>query len=143
MGQILFYDERGMRVYDCILFDVKPPDETELDATSLEDMETQIVIRKGTTSTASITIGEVKAELDPTTMKRIAQYNLHKDFEELNRKISNAVEKLSQLDKEMNTRREKILLIENLAEKIWKDDDFDEDRYLPDEDDDYDGDYEE
>lgn len=130
MGQILFYDESGMRVFDCSLFDIQPPERTELDVTGLEDMEAKTIIRTGTTATASITLGETKAELDPTTMKRIAKYNLDKDFEETNRKIESAKSRLKALQDEISVRENKLETIDKVAKMIWEDECFDEDDYL-------------
>ena len=132
MGQILFYDESGMRVFDCSLFDIQPPEQTELDVTGLEDMETQTIIRTGTTATASITLGETKAELDPTTMKRIAKYNLDKDFEEINRKIESAKSQLKALQDEISVKENKLETIDKVVKQIWEDECFDEDNYLSD-----------
>lgn len=140
MSQILFYDENGMRVFDCSLFDIKPPEQIEMDCTSLEDMQTQTIIRTGTTATASITLGEAKAELDPTTMKRIAKYNLDKDLEELNRQIKSREDRLKLLNEEMETKENKLDFMQKICQKIWNDDCFDEDDYVPNEDDDYEGD---
>lgn len=134
MSQILFYDEDGMRVFDCSLFDIKPPEDEALDCTGLEDMQTQTIIRTGTTASASITLGETKAELDPTTMKRIAKYNLHKDFEEINRKIKNAEKRLQILDEEMEMKERKLQFIQKLGSQIWNDDCFDEDDYSKNDD---------
>lgn len=132
MGQILFYDESGMRVFDCSLFDIQPPEQTELDVTRLEDMETKTIIQTGTTATASITLGETKAELDPTTMKRIAKYNLNKDFEEINRKIQSAKSQLKALQDEISVKENKLETIDKVVKQIWEDDCFDEDNYLSD-----------
>lgn len=138
MGQILFYDDSGMRVFDCYLFDIQPPEQTELDVTGLEDMKTRTIIRTGTTATASIILGEAKAELDPTTMKRIAKYNLDKDFEELNRQIKSAEDRIKLLNAELETKENKLDFMHKICQQIWNDDCFDEDDYAKDEDNDYD-----
>jgi len=137
MSQILFYDENGMRVFDCSIFDIKPPEQTEIDCIGLEDMHTQTIIRTGMTATASITLGEAKAELDPTTMKRIAKYNLGKDLEELNRQIKSKEDRLKLLNEEMETKENKLNFMQNICQKIWNDDCFDEDDYASNEDDGY------
>lgn len=134
--QILLYDDNEMHVYDIVNYNQKSPDVDEIDATSIEDMFThKVIVPKGTYS-AEITVGEKKAELDPTTMKRIAKYNLDKEFWEINEKINKATDKLMQLNKEVDQMRSKIELIDNLAVKIWEDEDFDEDNYLPDDEED-------
>lgn len=49
-----------------------------------------------------------RAELDPTTMRWIARYNLEKDFEELNRKIKSAEDKLKNLNKQVIDKEAKL-----------------------------------
>lgn len=137
MSQIILYEENEMRIFDCSLFDIQPPEDTVIDCTGLEDTHTQTIIRPGTTATAAITLGETKAELDPTTMKRIAKYNLDKDFEDLNRKIKSAESKLESINKEMEQKEKKLSFMQSMCQRIWNDDCFDEDDYMSNEDDDY------
>lgn len=120
--QVLLYDDEEMLIYNVIEIYTKD-----------NEFANNEVPRE--TITAKITAQTVKAELDPTTMKRIAKYNLDKEFWEINSKINKAREELARLDKEVNERNEKILLMENLFEMIWEDEDFDEEKYLPDEED--------
>lgn len=79
---------------------------------------------------AEIAIGKAKAELDPTTMKRIAKYNLDKDFEELNRQIKSAEERLESINKEAEEKKEKLKFMGELFLKVWNDWDFDKDNFL-------------
>lgn len=135
--QFLIYDDKEMHVYDVVNYVPQPVGHTEFDVTMLEDNLKRVAIIPNSTYTAELTTGEKKAELDPTTMKRIAKYNLDKEFWEINDKINKAHEELLRLDKEVEERREKILLMDNLIEMIWGDEDFDEDKYLPDDEEDY------
>lgn len=137
MSQILFYEENEMRIFDCSLFDTQTPVQTEIDCTELEDTYTKTIIRTGTTATANITLGETKAELDPTTMKRIAKYNLDKDFEDLNRKIKSVESRLQSLNEEMEQKEKKLNFMQSMRQRIWNDECFNEDDYIPNEDDDY------
>lgn len=75
-------------------------------------------------------MGKVKAELDPTTMKRIAKYNLDKDFKELNEKIKSAEEKLDRLNKEVEEKKEKLKFMGELLLKVWNDRNFDKENFL-------------
>lgn len=138
MGQILFYDDSGMRVFDVVNYFPQPVGHTEYDVTTLEDMFSQVAIIPNRTFTAELTTGEQKAELDPTTMKRIAKYNLDKDFEELNRQIKSAEDKLKFLNEEMEIKYKKLERMQNICRQIWNDECFDEDDYAKDEDNDYD-----
>ncbi len=103
----------------------------------IEDNQRGISLIPEYTCKAEITIGEVKAELDPTTMKRIAKYNLDKDFEELNRQIKFAEERLKNLNEQAEENERELELMRELFPKIWHDANFDQDNYLPDEDYDY------
>lgn len=134
MPQILLYDEGEMRVFDVIGYYPEQPAFEENDITTLEDANTKILINPKWTYKAEITTGQVKAELDPTTMKRIAKYNLDKDFEELNRQIKFAEERLKNLNEQAEEKERKLELMRELFPKIWHDANFDQDNYLPDED---------
>ena len=70
-------------------------------------------------------------------MKRIAKYNLDKDFEELNRQIKFAEERLKNLNEQAEENERELELMRELFPKIWHDANFDQDNYLPDEDYDY------
>lgn len=118
--QVLLYDDQEMRIYNVVEFY-----KWNNDFAINEVQETTYKVR--------ILSETSKAELDPTTMKRIAKYNLDKEFWEINDKINKAHEELLRLDKEVNERSEKILLMDDLIEMIWEDEDFDEDKYLPDD----------
>lgn len=130
MPQILLYDEKEMRVFDVVGYYPQPVGETEFDVATLEDMYEKKVVIPNRTYQAEITTGEVKAELDPTTMKRIAKYNLDKDFEELNRQIKSAEERPESLNKEVEEKREKLKFMGELLLKVWNDRDFDKDNFL-------------
>lgn len=121
--QILLYDDEEMLIYNVIEFS------TQNEGIAYNEVPKTAIMAKITTET-------VKAELDPTTMKRIAKYNLDKEFWEINDKINKAQEELLRLDKEVDEKREKILLMDNLIEMIWEDEDFDEDKYLPEDEED-------
>lgn len=137
MLQVLLYDGEQMRVFDVVGYFPKPVEMTEYDITTLEDMFQKKAIIPNSTYQAELRTGEVKAELDPTTMKRIAKYNLDKDFEELNRQIKSAESRLKNLNEQAEEKERKLELMRELFPKIWNDTDFDQDNYLPDEEDDY------
>lgn len=137
MLQVLLYDGKEMHVFDVVGYFPQPVEIMEYDVTALEDMFQRKAIIPNSTYQAEIRTGEVKAELDPTTMKRIAKYNLDKDFEELNRQIKSAESRLKNLNEQAEEKEQKLELMRELFPKIWNDTDFDQDNYLPDEEDDY------
>lgn len=137
MPQILLYDEKEMHVFEVKNYYLGTVEFTSYSYAPIEDNQRRISLIPEHTYKAEITIGEVKAELDPTTMKRIAKYNLDKDFEKLNRQIKSAEERLKNLNEQVEEKEQKLELMKTLFPKIWNDADFDQDNYLPDEDCDY------
>lgn len=143
MSQLLFYntEKDEMRVYDCYVCEVKRQEGTTVDCSSLEDMERRTMYIPSDQANAVFNIKEVVAELDPTTMKRIARYNKEKELEELNYKIQSAEDRLKRLNGEMAEKEKKLVLMQELLRQIWEDDCFDEamysrtDKYDYDEDD--------
>ena len=137
MLQVLLYDGKEMRIFDVASYDPEPLEPSDFNVAPLGSTRKKTAIIPGYTFEARITTGEVKAELDPTTMKRIAKYNLDKDFEELNRQIKSAEERLKNLNEQAEENEQKLELMRELFPKIWHDANFDQDNYLPDEDCDY------
>lgn len=143
MPQILLYDENEMHVLEVIGYHPEEPLVEPVDITTIEQVQVKRDIFQDWKYKAEIAVGKVKAELDPTTMKRIAKYNLDKDFEELNRQIKSAEERLKNLNEQAEENERKLELMRELFPKIWHDANFDQDNYLPDEDYDYgEGDWE-
>lgn len=130
MPQILLYDENEMHVFDVVNYHPEEPLVEPVDITTIEQIQTKRVIFQDWSYKAEIAVGKVKAELDPTTMKRIAKYNLDKDFEELNRQIKSAEERLESLNKEVEEKKEKLKFMGELLLKVWNDRDFDKDNFL-------------
>lgn len=128
--QILLYDDEGMHVLEVAKYFPQPVEFTEYDVTTLEDAFSKIELVPNCTYQAEIKTGEVKAEIDPTTMKRIAKYNLDKDFEEINKNIESAKKQLKALQEEISVKERKLSTINNVVEQIWEDECFDEDDYL-------------
>lgn len=131
--QILLYDDNGMHVFGVANYQPKFNGFDEVDVTAIGNSFSQKVIISKLTYNVEITIGEVKAELDPTTMKRIAKYNLDKDFEELSHKIEEAEKRLKTLEQEVESKENKLDFMWKMCQKIWKDEDFEEENYLPDD----------
>lgn len=71
-------------------------------------------------------------------MKRIARYNLDKDFEEINKNIESAKSQLKALQEEISVKERKLSTINDVVKQIWEDECFDEDDYLFDKSEEYD-----
>lgn len=130
MPQILLYDEKEMHVFDVVNYHPEEPLVEPVDIATIEQVQMKRAIFQDWSYRAEIAVGKVKAELDPTTMKRIAKYNLDKDFEELNRQIKSAEEKLESLNKEAEEKKEKLKFMGELLLKVWNDRNFDKDNFL-------------
>lgn len=129
--QILLYDDKEMHIFNVVDYHTKTQ---VIDAITVEGMYTRMILPNSTLE-AEILIGEAKAELDPTTMKRIAKYNLDKDFEELNRKIKEAEDKLKSLEQEVESKGSKLDFMWRICQAIWNDKEFEEENYMPDSED--------
>lgn len=140
--QVFLYDDQEMHVWEVTNFKPKPVEHTEIDITALEDNFSQSVIMPDCTFFTELTTKEQKAELDPTTMKRIAKYNLDKDFEGLNRNIEFAKKRLEHLNADIKTKEKKLDFMHNICQRIWNDDCFDEDKYTREEQEEWLGDEE-
>ena len=130
MTQILLYDEKEMHVFDVVNYHPEDLLVEAVDIATIEQVQLKRAIFQDCSYRTEIAVGKVKAELDPTTMKRIAKYNLDKDFEELNRQIKSAEEKLESLNKEAEEKKEKLKFMGELLLKVWNDRDFDKDNFL-------------
>lgn len=130
MIQVLLYDDKEMHVFEVVGYFPKSVEMTEFDVTTLEDNFQRKEIIPNRTYQAEITTGKVKAELDPTTMKRIAKYNLNKDFEEINKSIESAKSQLKALQEEILVKERKLSTINDVVKQIWEDECFDEEDYL-------------
>lgn len=117
MPQILLYDEKEMHVFDVVNYHPEEPLVEPVDIATIEQVQMKRAIFQDWSYRAEIALGKAKAELDPTTMKRIAKYNLDKDFEELNEKIKSAEEKLESLNKEAEEKKEKLKFMGGIASK--------------------------
>lgn len=129
--QILLYDDKEMHIFNVMDYHTESQ---IVDATTIDGMYTRMILPNSTLK-AEILIGETKAELDPTTMKRIAKYNLDKDFEELNRKIKEAEVKLKSLEEEVKLKENKLNFMWRICQAIWEDKEFEEENYLPNDED--------
>lgn len=128
--QILLYDDEEMHVLEVVKYFPQPVEFTEYDVTMLEDAFSKIELVPNCTYQVEIKTGEVKAELDPTTMKRIAKYNSDKDLEEINKNIEFAKNQLKALQEEISVKERKLSTINDVVKQIWEDECFDEDDYL-------------
>lgn len=138
MPQILLYDEKEMHVFEVVNYHPEEPLVEPVDIATIEQVQLKRAIFQDWKYQAEIAVGKVRAELDPTTMKRIAKYNLDRDFEEINKNIESAKSQLNALQEEISVKERKLSTINDVVKQIWEDECFDEGDYLfdkPQEDD--------
>lgn len=130
-GQIIFYDSDKMMCFDVKKFMVKEPEKQMIETTLAGDEERHFIQSTPEPICVFIETGEELVKLDPTTMKRIARYNLEeenaallKEIEERKKVIANLEQKEDVL---RNRYRKAIATFKEIMENGCYDDGEDED----------------
>lgn len=131
-GQIIYFSNQKMMCFDVESIEdiTEPPEQTE--ATSVcDDMRTYIpAIMKPTTL---VVTGKELVKLDPTTMKRIARYNLEEENKALLKEITErkkVVDDLEQKEQVLRDRFKKaISTFKEIMENGYYDDGEDDDEW--------------
>lgn len=113
MAQILYYDDEEIEIYDI----------TGITAMELlpDDMKRCEITFKNK---------PVVARFDPTTMLRIAKYSKEIEIQELEKKIANLREEINGSNYAIRLTERKIKCIEKVADMIFSDRYFDEEKYI-------------
>lgn len=130
MLQVLLYDDEEMHIYEVVNYRPYQAECTEYGIMGFGNDIKKTMIIPNSTYIAELTVGEVKAELDPTTMMRIAKYNFGKEFKEINEQIKSANRQLKALQEEILVKERKLSTINDVVKHIWEDECFDEEDYL-------------
>lgn len=130
-GQIIFYDSDKMMCFDVKKFMVKEPEKQMIETTLAGDEERHFIQSTPEPICVFIETGEELVKLDPTTMKRIARYNLEeenaallKEIEERKKVIANLEQKEDVLHDRF---RKAIATFKEIMENGYYDDGEDED----------------
>lgn len=115
MAQILYYDDEELEIYDVI--------NTAATESLADDMKRCEIIFKNK---------PVVARLDPTTMSRIAKYNNEIEIRELEKKVAVLREEVISSNYAIRLTERKIKCIEKVADMIFSDHYFDEEKYIGD-----------
>lgn len=107
-GQLIFYDNENMMCFNVEHFLWQDPPMELLDITALTD-EVQAFV---TSSSCRPTVAYLEAsdeivKLDPTTMKRIARYNLEKENEALLKKINERKKEIADIQQKEKVLRDR------------------------------------
>lgn len=130
-GQIIFYDSDKMMCFDVKKFMVKEPEKQMIETTLAGDEERHFIQSTPEPICVFIETGEELVKLDPTTMKRIARYNLEKENEALLKEIETrkkVIDDLEQKEQVLSDRfRKAISTFKEIMEHGYcEDDDEDE-----------------
>lgn len=86
-GQLIFYDDEEMMCFDVTHFMLKEPEKQMLEATFSDDDERHFIQAIAEPTVIHLEKGKEMVKLDPTTMKRIARYNLEEENKGLLKEI--------------------------------------------------------
>ena len=130
-GQIIFYDSSKMMCFDVTHFMVKEPEKQMIETRFLGDEERHFIYSTPEPICAFIETGEEIVKLDPTTMKRIARYNLEKENTALLEEIKKHKEVITDLEQKEDVLRDRfrkaIATFKEIMENGYYDDGEDED----------------
>lgn len=130
-GQIIFYNSSKMMCFDVTHFMVKEPEKKIIEATLVEDEERHFIQLTPEPICMFIETGEEIVKLDPTTMKRIARYNLEKENAALLGEIEKHKEAIADLEQKEQVLRDRfrkaIATFKEIMENGYYDDGEDED----------------
>ena len=131
-GQIIFYDSDKMMCFDVKKFMVKEPEKQMIETTLAGDEERHFIQSTPEPICVFIETGEELVKLDPTTMKRIARYNLEKENAALLEEIKKHKETIADFEQKEDVLRDRfkkaISTFKEIMEHGYCEDD-DEDEY--------------
>lgn len=119
--KVILYDEDEMQCFGGYLSGVTMGEPYELDITTIEDSN-QRTIRgiSDTTAEMTVVLQHKIIELDPTTMRRIANHNLEKENESLLKEIESHKKEIDDLKELYKTLQERLQTISDIGSDIWE-----------------------
>lgn len=115
--EVILYDKDEMKCYGGYLSNVA----MELDCTTIEDSSHRVIRGiSNTTANMVIELNQEIIQLDPTTMKRIAQYNLEKENGELLKEIGQNRKIIESLKKQYEELKFRLQTISDIGTDIWE-----------------------
>lgn len=106
-GQIIFYDSDKMMCFDVKKFMVKEPEKQMIETTLIGDEERHFIQSTPEPICVFIETGEELVKLDPTTMKRIARYNLEEENAALLKEIEERKKVIANLEQKEDVLRDR------------------------------------
>lgn len=133
---VILYDEEEMKCYGGYIGEFTVGNPIPLDVPTLENNCCHVIKMPPITATAILDLRHRIAELDPTTMKRIARFNLEKENEELLEEIKSNKQSIENLKSEYKELEKRLETISEIGKDIWengaeyeKEDNYYEDDY--------------
>lgn len=117
--QIIFYDSDKMMCFDVTHFMAKEPEKQMIEATLAGDEERHFIQSTPEPICAFIETGEEIVKLDPTTMKRIARYNLEKENAALLKEINEHKKKIADIQQEEEVLRDRFKKQYLCSKRLW------------------------
>lgn len=118
--KVIIYDEKEMKSYGGYLSDWQIGSSRELDATTLDADCRTIITIPPTKARAVVELRQQIIELDPTTMKRIARFNLEKENEDLLKEIEQRKKEIEGLKERYKDLGERLKTISEIGKDIWE-----------------------
>jgi len=106
-GQIIFYDNEEMMCFGVTHFMLKEPEKQMLEATNLSDSERHFIQSIAEPTVIYLETGKEAVKLDPTTMKRIARYNLEEENKGLLKEIEERKKVINDLEQKEQVLRDR------------------------------------
>lgn len=137
-GQLIFYDDEQMMCFGVTHFMLKEPERQMLEATFLDDDERRFIRSMAEPTVIYLETGKEAVKLDPTTMKRIARYNLEEENNSLLKEIKKrkkVIDDLEQKEQVLRDRFEKaISAFKGIMENGYYENEYDDDSDYNDDD---------
>lgn len=119
--KVILYDEDQMQCFGGYLSGVTMQDPERTDISTLEDYSHRVIRGMSNTSTnITLELQHEIIQLDPTTMKRIAKYNLEKENEGLLKEIKKNKKQIEDLKEMYKSFQERLQAISDIGSNIWE-----------------------
>lgn len=119
--KVILYDEDEMQCFGGYLSGVSMEQPEQIDATVLEDSNQRLVRGISKTSVEmTIELSHEIIQLDQTTMKRIARFNLEKENERLLEEIRKNKQEMEWTKEEYEEFKKRLQTISEIGTDIWE-----------------------
>ena len=128
-GQLIFYDNEEMMCFNVTHFMLKEPEKQMIEAMALDDDEKHFIRSIPEPTVIYLETGKEMVKLDPTTMKRIARYNLEEENATLLKEIEERKKAIADLEQKEQVLRDRFKKAISAFKEIMENGYYDEDEY--------------